>query len=225
MIKPELIIFDCDGVLVDSEVLSCGCLSEALAACGIALGADQALELFLGRGAAAVAEYFAARGQPVPAGFREDYARRVKTAFAADLRPIAGVATVLRALRIPFCLASSSDLDRIALSLALTGLAGYFGDRVFSSQMVKRGKPAPDLFLHAAATMEVDPRQVLVIEDSVSGVLAARAAGMAVWGFTGGSHYASRDGRAQLAEAGADPVFATMTELWAGELAEANGHR
>jgi len=98
----------------------------------------------------------------------------------------------------------------------LTGLAPHFGDRLFTSQMVAHGKPAPDLFLYAAAQMKTVPLRTLVIEDSVSGVAAAKAAGMTVWGFIGGSHYRSRDGRTMLYDAGADRVFDRMTDFWEG---------
>jgi HAD superfamily hydrolase (TIGR01509 family) len=208
-----LIIFDCDGVLVDSELLSCGCLSEVLAGYGIDLGVDEALGLFVGRSVAAVREYYQARGTPLPEAFPAELKASVRRTFATSLVPIEGVGAVLQRLRLPICVASSSDLDRVALSLRITGLSGYFTGRLYSSQMVKHGKPAPDLFLHAAAAMGVDPGRTLVIEDSVSGVTAAKAAGMTVWGFTGGAHYASRDGRAILQAAGADHVFARMSEF------------
>jgi beta-phosphoglucomutase-like phosphatase (HAD superfamily) len=109
--------------------------------------------------------------------------------------------------------ASSSDLDRVALSLKVTGLAPYFDDRIYTAQMVAHGKPAPDLFLYAADKMGAQPVRTLVIEDSVSGVQAAKAAGMMVWGFVGGGHYRERDGRAILSAAGADRVFARMSDF------------
>ena len=111
------------------------------------------------------------------------------------MRPIPDVAKLLRGLDASFCVASSSDLERVEFSLALTGLAEFFAGKMFSAEMVRRGKPAPDLFLHAAARMGADPRKVLVVEDSVSGVEAGKAAGMTVWGFVGGSHYAGATGR------------------------------
>ena len=214
MTGPDLIIFDCDGVLVDSEMLSCRCLTEVLAAHGITLDLDQVLELFLGRSVAAVLEHCRALGHPLPARFTADLAACVRSAFVAALGPIEGVGAVLQELRIPHCVASSSDLDRVSLSLALTGLAPHFETRLYTSQMVERGKPAPDLFLHAAERMGADPRRTLVIEDSVSGVTAGKAAGMTVWGFVGGSHYRSRDGEAILRQAGADRVFERMAEFW-----------
>jgi HAD superfamily hydrolase (TIGR01509 family) len=214
MIRPDLIIFDCDGVLIDSEVLSCRCLSETLAAYGIDLGVDQALDLFLGRSVTAVLQHYQALGRAIPEQFAAELKAGVRAAFVSSLGPIEGVKSVLEGLRVPHCVASSSDVDRVSLSLALTGLDQHFDTRLYTSQMVPRGKPAPDLFLYAAERMQVDPHCALVIEDSVSGVKAGKAAGMTVWGFVGGSHYQSRDGKAILREAGADRVFGRMTDFW-----------
>jgi HAD superfamily hydrolase (TIGR01509 family) len=210
----DLIIFDCDGVLVDSEVLSCCCLCEVLATCGVRLELTEALELFLGRSTAAVLQHYSAAGRALTDNFPSDLKACVRRAFQSALQPIPGIASLLSGLRVPYCVASSSDLDRVSFSLTLTGLASHFGDRIYTSQMVARGKPAPDLFLYAAANMHADPARALVIEDSVSGVTAARAAGMKVWGFAGGSHYESRDGRAILYDAGADRVFDRMADFW-----------
>jgi HAD superfamily hydrolase (TIGR01509 family) len=212
--RPDLIIFDCDGVLVDSELLSCRCLSEVLSEFGFELGVDQALELFLGRSTAAIGQYYRARGQILPDGFLPRLKSRVLETFAASLQPVSGVNAVVSELKAPVCVASSSDLDRVALSLDVTGLASHFGDRLYTAQMVEHGKPAPDLFLYAAGKMQIPPARALVIEDSISGVQAAKAAGMTVWGFVGGSHYRGRDGHAILSGAGADRVFARMTDFW-----------
>jgi HAD superfamily hydrolase (TIGR01509 family) len=214
---PDLIIFDCDGVLVDSEVLSCRCLSDVLASYGIELGPDQALDLFLGRSMTAVFEHYQALGRAIPEQFSSELRAGVRAAFLSALRPINGVGAVLDGLQIPHCVASSSDIERVSFSLALTGLASLFGERLYTSQMVERGKPAPDLFLLASERMRVEPRRTLVIEDSVSGVTAAKAAGMTAWGFVGGSHYRSRDGEAMLLAAGADRVFARMADFWPPE--------
>ena len=214
MMQPDLIIFDCDGVLVDSEVLSCRCLSEILAGYGIDLGLDQALDLFLGRNTIAVVEHYEALGRSIPEQFSTELRAGVRAAFTSALCPIEGVNTLLQGLQIPHCVASSSDVDRVSYSLSLTGLAAHFDSRLYTSQMVERGKPAPDLFLYAADRMQADPRRTLVIEDSISGVEAGRAAGMTVWGFVGGSHYQSRDGKAILHQAGADRVFGRMADFW-----------
>jgi HAD superfamily hydrolase (TIGR01509 family) len=214
VIRPDLIIFDCDGVLVDSEMLSCHCLSQALAGYGIDLGSDQALDLFLGRSLTAVLEHYEALGRSIPQQFSTELKARVRQAFSSELCPIEGVSSVLDGLQIPHCVASSSDINRVSFSLFLNGLAPYFKTRLYTSQMVKRGKPAPDLFLYAAEKMQVDPHRTVVIEDSISGVTAGKAAGMTVWGFVGGSHYQSRDGKALLREAGADRVFGRMADFW-----------
>ena len=223
MMKPDLIIFDCDGVLIDSEVLSCRCLSEVLARYGISLGLDQALDLFLGRSATAVLDHYQVLGRSIPEQFYVELRAAVRAAFLAALCPIEGVRSVLEGLQIPYCVASSSDLDRVSFSLSLTGLAPHFGRRLYSAQMVERGKPAPDLFLYAAERMQAKPRNTLVIEDSVSGVTAAKAAGMTAWGFVGGSHYQSRDGKAILLGAGADRVFERMADFWPNESEEFYG--
>jgi len=212
--RPHLIIFDCDGVLVDSEVLSCRCLCDALAGCGIEVGLEETLDLFLGRSLDAVLEHYQGLGRPIPRQFPAELMAKVQETFRSALCPIDGIGPVLEDLKIPHCVASSSTLDRVSLSLSLTGLARHFGDRLFTAQMVDRGKPAPDLFLYAARRMQADPVRTLVIEDSVSGVRAAKAAGMTVWGFVGGSHYRARDGAASLLEGGADRVFARMADFW-----------
>ena len=214
MTGPDLIIFDCDGVLVDSEVLSCRCLSEVLAGHGIDLGLDQALDLFLGRSVTAVLDHYQTSGRLNPERFSAELRTGVRAAFLAALCPIEGVSSVLEGLQVPHCVASSSDIDRVSFSLSLTGLAPHFDARLYTSQMVERGKPAPDLFLYAADRMRADPRRTLVVEDSVSGVMAGKAAGMTVWGFVGGSHYQSRDGKAILSQAGADRVFGRMADFW-----------
>jgi HAD superfamily hydrolase (TIGR01509 family) len=210
---PELVIFDCDGVLVDSELLSCRSLAEVLARSGIDLGLAEAIDLFLGRSTKAVLQHYRDQGRALPETFPADLKQTVRERFAAALQPIPGIAAMLSALDAPYCVASSSDLDRVRFSLTMTGLASYFGERLYTAEMVARGKPAPDLFLFAAQRMGVEPARALVIEDSISGVQAAKAAGMTVWGFTGGSHYQGRDGRAILQAAGADRVFARMQDF------------
>jgi HAD superfamily hydrolase (TIGR01509 family) len=214
MMRPHLIIFDCDGVLVDSELLSCRCLCDALAGCGIELGLEETIDRFLGRSLDAVLEHYRGLGRQIPQHFPGALMARVQETFRSALCPIEGVGAVLQGLEIPHCVASSSALDRVCLSLSLTGLARHFGERLYTAQMVERGKPAPDLFLFAAERMRADPARTLVVEDSVSGVQAAKAAGMTAWGFIGGSHYRARDGAASLLEAGADRVFARMADFW-----------
>jgi HAD superfamily hydrolase (TIGR01509 family) len=209
----DLIIFDCDGVMVDSEMLSCGALVDCLRRAAIEIDLDTVLDRFLGRSPQAIRDYCAATNHVLPEGFFGDLRAAVRAAFAADLTAVPGVAAVLQSLKAPYCVASSSNLDRVSYALELTGLAGLVADRIFSAEMVRRGKPAPDLFLHAAGRMGAAPGRTLVIEDSVSGVQAGKAAGMTVWGFVGGSHYLRRNGRGPLMAAGADWVFERMAEL------------
>jgi HAD superfamily hydrolase (TIGR01509 family) len=209
----DLIIFDLDGVLVDSEGLSCGCLQKLLAESGAALDLPEIYERFLGRGFHAVADYLATLPSGVPADFRRRFEAEVSAAFRRALQPIPGISDLLQALRIPFCVASSSSPERIALSLTVTGLMPFFAGRIFTGESVPRGKPAPDLFLLAARTMGADPARCVVIEDSGPGMAAGRAAGMEVWAFAGGSHLAGSDAARRLAAFGAARVFDTMADL------------
>ena len=209
----ELIIFDCDGVLVDSEMLSCRCLAEALTSLGIPTQVGVILDQFLGQSIETILGHYRELGHSFPPDFTDELAARTREAFTRSLRPIADIEPTLRSLRIPYCVASSSDRTRVSHSLALTRLDRLFGDRIYTAQMVPLGKPAPDLFLHAACAMHASPTCTLVIEDSVSGVVAGKAAGMTVWGFTGGSHYAGRDGKPALLNAGADCVFSSMADF------------
>jgi HAD superfamily hydrolase (TIGR01509 family) len=212
-LRYDLVIFDCDGVLIDSELLSCNALVDFLRWHAIDIDLDTVLEKFLGRSPKAIRDYCALRNQVLPDDFFPGLRIAVRAAFAAELKPIPGTEAVLQRLRPPYCVASSSDLDRLDYSLRLTGLLPLFADRIFSAELVPRGKPAPDLFLHAAQVMGIAPERSLVIEDSITGVQAAKAAGMSVWGFVGGSHYAGRDGRAMLTAAGADRILDRMADF------------
>ncbi len=210
----ELVIFDCDGVLIDSEVISCGTIAALLTEFGVPTDLPRALERYLGRPAAAVTDdYEQATGLPVPAAFMSEWRTRLFDAFSETLQPIPGIRDALEAIQVPICLASSSDGERIEFSLRKTGLWDLFEGRAFNTGMVVNGKPAPDLFLLAANRMNVAPARCLVIEDSVSGVRAAKAAGMTAWGFTGGQHHALVNGAEQLRAAGADRIFSAMSAL------------
>jgi len=210
----DLVIFDCDGVLVDSEVLSCECLVEVLHDYGVSITIQEVFERFLGRSSAALEAYFVAeKGEALLGDFRRRANQRLLETFRRSLQLMPGVTNLLADLGLPFCLATSSDPERIAVTLSVSGLDQFFARRVFTASMVKHGKPAPDLFLLAARTMGAEPRRTLVIEDSVNGVLAGKSAGMTVWGFTGGSHYATWDGNRLLAGAGADHIFNALADL------------
>lgn len=185
--KPDLIIFDCDGVLVDSEPLAAQVLSVALGEAGLELSPAATEEAFTGdtmTGVVAKAEKML--GQQLPADFLELVQRRTFDIFRQELTTFPDVADTLEALVAEgqeICVASNGAPEKMRLSLGLTGLLGYFEDRMFSAAQVRRGKPHPDLFLHAAAAFGVAPQRCLVIEDSVRGIEAARGAGMRVFVF------------------------------------------
>jgi HAD superfamily hydrolase (TIGR01509 family) len=208
-----LLIYDCDGVLVDSEPLANAVLADLLTALGHPIGADEAMRIFGGRSVPDVLRRAEAMlGRPIPDGLGEAAAARLLDRLRTELKPIAGVAAVVGSLSYRRCVASSSPPERIALSLEVTGLAPLFGPHVYSAAQVAKGKPAPDLFLFAAARMGEIPARSIVIEDTTLGVTAARAAGMAAIGFAGGSH-AVEHLADRLKTAGADTVVGAMTEL------------
>ncbi|MGL4319796.1 MAG: HAD family hydrolase [Paracoccaceae bacterium] len=190
----DLIIFDCDGVLIDSEVISARQLIAELAGYGVAIDMAFVTRQFLGRSYPTVLrEVRETFGVTLPDRFEADYRARLLAAFRTDLRVMPGVRQAIAALSVPYCLATSSSPERLATSLALTGLTPAFSGRGFTASEVQHGKPAPDLFLHAARRMGADPARCLVIEDSLTGIRAGLAAGMQVWRFTGGSHLRGLD--------------------------------
>ena len=207
-----LLIFDCDGVLVDSESLGCRIDAEFLTQIGIPYTAEEIARQFLGVSLKTmIARIEAERGCRLPDDFGERLNRILFARFETDLKPIEGVRDAILSLPYPRCVASSSVPERIALSLRITGLSDLFDD-IFSSTQVPRGKPAPDLFLHAASNMKARPEDCVVIEDSVAGVQAALAAGMRVIGFTGGGH-CGPDHAERLRQAGAPLVIDRMADL------------
>jgi HAD superfamily hydrolase (TIGR01509 family) len=209
----DLVVFDCDGVLVDSEVIACRATAEALQAIGQTLSVESIGERFLGFSQQDMyTELEAERGAKLPPDFDVDMNRRAAALFERELRPMAGLERALAQLPMAKCVASSSMPHMLARKLGWTGLGVWFGDDVFSTALVARGKPAPDIFNYAAAKMSTAPARALVIEDSASGILAAKAAGMTAFGFTGGSHCRPGHGD-RLAAAGADLVFADMLVL------------
>lgn len=211
----DLIIFDCDGVLVDSELLSANVLMAMLRDVGLPITMDDFGSDFLGRSFATAAARTEARfGRKLPDGFQLQYRERLLAQMDKELRPMPGIEVVLNDLTVPYCLATSSSPLRLARSLSVTGLETFFIGRAFTASEVKNGKPAPDLHLHSAARMGADPRKCLVIEDSEMGILAARNAGMTVWQFSGGSHV--RAGYRVPEHARADRAFEDMAALSAG---------
>lgn len=190
----DLIIFDCDGVLIDSEMISAQMLVDALADLGVQIDLPYVARHFLGRSYPTVmATIRRDFGLDLPPAFEDDYRARLLAAFERDLKIMPHVQQVLAQLRVPYCVATSSSPMRAEMSLRLVGLGALIGPRLFTASMVARGKPAPDLFLHAARTCGADPARCLVIEDSLTGLRAGLAAGMQVWRFTGGSHLRGTD--------------------------------
>ena len=185
----ELVIFDCDGVLIDSEIVAATTLAVELQRFDLPVDLDFVLSHFLGRSyATMVAGILSEFDLQLPGAFEETYRSQLLKAFDDKLAIMPGVREVVDTLAVPCCVATSSSPARAQRSLAIVGLDGIFKGRVFTASAVKNGKPAPDLFLFAAEKMGVEPAQCLVIEDSAPGVEAARAAGMTVWHFSGGSH-------------------------------------
>jgi HAD superfamily hydrolase (TIGR01509 family) len=210
---PDLVIFDCDGVLVDSEVISNRIFMESFAELGIVFTLEEMLAFGVGKNAvtlaAAIEQEF---GVTLPAGFIEGQRARIMEAFTMELRPIDGVPELLAALKLKRCVASNSHIRRVQHALTTTGLMPHLEPHIYTPAMVARGKPAPDLFLYAAEQHGIRPDRCLVIEDSLSGVVAALAAGMPIIGFVGGSH--CRPGHADaMREAGCVEVFARMVDL------------
>jgi HAD superfamily hydrolase (TIGR01509 family) len=216
----DLIIFDCDGVLIDSEVISTQTLLDTLASHGLDVDLSYVRKTYLGRSMSVVKkDYFRRIGRDVSDGFETDFLTRLFSAYRRDLAATEGTVDLLTRLEVPFCMATSSSIERAMLSLEVTGLSSFFEGRVFCASMVERGKPAPDLFLHAARTMGALPSQCLVIEDSEVGVLAAQNADMAVWRFVGGSHLKDHTDVSLDADAGV-PVFESMKGVAAALFAD-----
>jgi HAD superfamily hydrolase (TIGR01509 family) len=216
--KPALlVIFDCDGVLVDSEILACEVQANALRAYGLTLSAADIARRFVGLSARDMrAALELELGAPLPGDHETRCGEELFRVFRRELKPVPGISDVVAGLaHCAVCVASSSSPDRIALALEVTSLDHLFAPHVFSSTLVERGKPAPDLFLYAAREMGFQPAQSIVVEDSVNGVKAARSAQMYSIGFVGGAH-CEPDHATRLIEAGADRICRN-----AGELAQA----
>ena len=205
----DLVIFDCDGVLVDSEPIANRVDAGQLASIGLKLSPEEIMRKFLGRTKEGVIALAAEMlGRDLPEGFVERWDAALMEALGNEVRAIEGVAEAIRALRIPFCAASNSTPGRLRLSLRTSGLLPLFEGRMFSAEEVAHPKPAPDLFLHAAKTLGAEPSRCVVIEDTPTGARAATAAGMTVLGYAGAAHA----DRAALAREGAR-VFDDMKNL------------
>jgi HAD superfamily hydrolase (TIGR01509 family) len=208
-----LVIFDCDGVLIDSEILAARAEAAAISALGLPTTADEICRRFTGVTTREVWETLEHDlGRPLPKGFFEAHQADVRNLFARELEPIAGVREAVTALGRTYCVASSTNLPALLTNLGTAGLIDLFAPFIFSASQVKRPKPAPDVFLYAASQMGADPADCLVVEDSALGVTAARRAGMRAIGFLGGAHVGPGHGE-RLTAAGAETLFSSMYDL------------
>jgi HAD superfamily hydrolase (TIGR01509 family) len=209
-----LIIFDCDGVVIDSMRLLTEVESEAYESVGINMSPKELALRFSGVGDFEVYRILAQEtGRVIPPDMAARIERRKKEVFAERLKPVDGIREAVAAIETtPRCIASGTAVDLLHYSLRIAGLYDLFAPHIYSAEMVPRGKPCPDLFLHAANEMGYAPETCLVIEDGVAGVKAGRAAEMRVFGFTGGSH-CDPEHADRLKAAGAELVFSNMREL------------
>ncbi len=204
-----LVIFDCDGVLVDSEPLANRIFAEQLARAGLNLPVDEVMRRFVGRTkAGCIAHAEELLGRRLPADFGDAWDKALYGALAKELRTVRGVEEMLDRLEVPYCVATNSSRERLRIALEATGLLARFEGRMFSAAEVPNPKPAPDLFLHAASVMGVEPGRCAVIEDTPTGVRAAVAAGMTALGYCGAPHTDA----AALQSAGAN-LFQHMDDL------------
>jgi HAD superfamily hydrolase (TIGR01509 family) len=203
-----LMVFDCDGVLVDSEPMSNRVLAEALTELGLPYTQEASMRDFMGRKwEDSLADIERKLGGPAPDDFTDSYRARRDAAFRDALEPVPGIRDAIEAIDAERCVASSGLHEKMRLTLGLTGLMDLFEDRIFSSYEVENGKPAPDLFLHAARSMGHEPENCAVVEDATVGVRAAKAAGMTAIG------YVDNTTAEALTEAGADHTIGAMREL------------
>jgi HAD superfamily hydrolase (TIGR01509 family) len=213
MTSDYLLIFDCDGVLVDSELISCRVHAELLTHYGYPITADDVRERFLGRSARdSNREIEIELGRSLPEEFNARRKIDLLDALTQDVTPVPYVHAAIDSLSMAMCVASSGAHDKIHATLSKTGLYQRFAPHIFSASQVDNGKPAPDLFLFAARQMKYPPQRCIVVEDSVAGVTAASAAGMAAIGFIGASHCRSGDDL-KLRAAGAAMILEDMRQL------------
>jgi HAD superfamily hydrolase (TIGR01509 family) len=208
MARFDLVIFDCDGVVVDSERIVFEVFGAFIRSLGVRLTEAETREQFLGRTlpeCMTIVERLS--GKPVPPGALDRYCADRDRVLREQVQPVEGIREVLETLTIPYCLASSGGHDKMRITLGTTQLMPFFEGRLFSATEVPRGKPAPDIFLFAAERMGASPARTAVVEDSVNGVLAGCAAGMTVLG------YVDLTAASRLVEAGASRTFDDMREL------------
>lgn len=213
-----LVVFDCDGVLVDSEPIAMRVLLATLAAKGLRLDPGTGYDRLLGRSLSDTRTILATDfGLELSDAALAAMRRRLYAEFRKDLRPTPGTERALAALTVPCCVASSSQPERIRLSLSITGLLPHFEGHIYSATMVARGKPAPDLFLYAAADMGFAPSDCLVVEDSSAGIRAAQRGGIPVVAYLGGDHAGRPGYREHIAALGPDRIITDMRNLFGSE--------
>ena len=205
----ELVLFDCDGVLMDSEPIANRIFSEQLAKVGMRMTPDEVWHTFVGNSRdRCIALAGRLRGEPLPEGFAKSWDDALHLALDVEARPVEGVADVLRALPVPYCVVSNGEPTHMQRGLTAAGLMPLVEGRLFSAALVEHPKPAPDVYLHAARTMGVDPSRCAVVEDTPTGARAGLAAGMRVFGYVG----APLNQREVLQSLGAT-TFARMRDL------------
>jgi HAD superfamily hydrolase (TIGR01509 family) len=210
---PGLIIFDCDGVLIDSEIVVCRLTAETFTQLGYQVTTEEVISRFAGRPEREmIADVEVDWGRPVPEEFFSRIKAQVEHAYATELQIMPGITHLLDRLRAATCVASSAYPAKLKLGLDAVGLCDRFAPNIVSASSVARGKPAPDVFVYAAGWMRAPVADCLVIEDSIPGVQAARAAGMRVFGFIGGRH-CDAGHRERLLAAGAEQVVKSFDEL------------
>ena len=209
----DAVVFDCDGVLIDSEIIASRVTAEELTKLGFPLTIEECIQRFTGRPdremKIELEEQF---GRPIPASYDDNVHARITEAYATELKILPGLKEALATITEPVCVASSSLPEKIRLGLESVGIYHRFAPNIVSASMVARGKPEPDVFIFAAGWLRVSPKRCLVVEDSVAGVTAAVRAGMMVLGFGGASHFGPRD-KSRLLDAGAFQVIDHMDEL------------
>lgn len=212
-LQADLVIFDCDGVLIDSEIVVCRIASEELTRLGFNISVEQVIERFAGRPDREMrADIEEEWGRPLPAEYRERVNARTEEAYGTELTIMPRLLDALDKIQVPICVASSSFPAKLRLGLETVGLYDRFAPNIISASVVAAGKPEPDVFIYAAGWMHKETAKCVVVEDSVPGVKSARRAGMRVLGFDGGQH-STPHLRGRLLDAGAELVFSDMEQL------------
>ncbi len=210
----KLIIFDCDGVLIDSEILACTVETEYMNDLGYTITLDEYMDRYMGKSFAECINDLISAGIKFD---QEEFTNKSKNKiytpeFMDKLNALDGIHTLLDNVSNPFCIASGSSMERLRHTLKITNLLDYFDGKIFSAELVQNSKPAPDIFLYAAEKMGYTPDNCIVIEDSINGVKAGIAAGMTTYGFVGASHMDNARANG-LVEVGAQKLFYSMGEL------------